>query len=342
MVKTRKQTSDKRTEDEQTRAMPASSHPPRVCVAPSSTPILKKAHPRTSGSKKRLSFAPNAPQEFHFETSSPSVRRIRETNASLHHDSVILQEHLAHGAQCPREIGDKEKLQYQSWMGQDFRRTLSIVHHVECEEEMSVARLQECLRFAESLRRRMEIRRATTLVKLPHELSLAVVQNALHGRRIKTANLSYQQCCEALERSILKEDVMSMVGDGYEFGRRQVSAADLIEYKGFSNTEMYDALKQSLGSDATIPKQRAERLDMLISISQRAEEKEVKRLTRVELDLEAKRRGIAAGGELDFNALFHLVFSSNAWQHAYEDVDNTPLLEESDSQSSTSSSCVIS
>ncbi|KAH9257881.1 hypothetical protein BASA81_003900 [Batrachochytrium salamandrivorans] len=340
MVKTRKQTSDRLLEDEQARAIPASSHPPRVCVAPSSTPILKKSHLRPSSSKKRLSFTPNAPQEFHFETSSPSVRRIRETDASLHHDSVILQEHLAHGAQCPQEIGAKEKLQYQSWMGQDFRHTLRLVHHVECEdgEEMGVKRLQDCLRFAESLRRRMEIRRATTLAKLPHELGLGVVQTALRDRRIKTTNLSYQQCCEALERSILKEDVMSMVGDGYEFGRRQVSAADLIEYQKLTNKEMYKALRSSLGSEAVVPKQRVDRLDLLVSISQKAEEDEVKRLTKLELDLEAKRRGIASV-ELDFNALFHLVFRSNAWEHAYEDVDNTPLLEEGDSQSS---SCVIS
>lgn len=342
MVKTRNQTTQQRAEDMHTRSIPPGSQPRKVCIALPHTPILKKSHP-TSAKKKRLSFAPNAPQEFHFEMNSPAVRRLRETTQEVH-DSVILQEHIAQHGQCPKEIGLKEKQQYLKWLALDLQRTLKNFYFVECSDEVvykcDVAGLQNRLKLAESLRRRVEIRRATSLVKLPHELDFGQLLTALAERRMllpqassAQVTVTYQQACEALERSILKEDVSSMVGEGYEFGRRRVSAADLIEYQNLTDQEMTEMLRErsSEGGGEPLPRRRADKLERLVEIAQREEEEEIRRLLRQELVLEAKRRDLLTQGEhppRDLSALFHLVFHSQLWMQEYTDVDNTPIGDE--------------
>jgi hypothetical protein len=339
MVKTRLQRQYNEKEEERLRTI----QPPKVCGTPPMS--AKRAAPPSaiqsvSAKKKRLTFTADPPQEFLFSLSSPPARRLH-SNHDLVHESVVriefearLEEHTA-----PMEVGEKERTMYREWMSNDLKQELKALHGIDgIHMNNDVHSLKGRLELAETLRRRSELRRVPQLSVLPNKMSLRDIQKELSKRRISFLNLTHYQACEALERALLKEDTEGLVGEGYQFGRRLVSAADIISFYQPSDKEMRDMLQSRSIKGSLIPRKKSQKLELLSKYVELEQEQLVRNLVKEEIKRELERRSIEKEDTDDFNVLFETLFQSGKWKTNYDDVDNTPLVLNSED---TTSGCVI-
>jgi len=295
-----------------------------------------------STKKKRLAFAPEPPEEFKFDWKSPPARRIVSSNPNMVHESVVRIEFEARAGEdgAPMEIGEKEREKYKEWVSRDLKQELRIHHGVDCDHyDDDVSSLKERIELAEMLRRRAEIRRTLKSGKLPCEMSMKELQSELHKRRIAFHNLSHYQASEALERALLKEDAEGLVGDGYQFGRRLVSAADVISFYQPSDKEMREMLESRSLRGKDIPKTKAQKLELLSRFVEIEQEQLVRKLVKDEILRELRRRKLTCDSDEYIDA-FESLFQSGQWRANYEDVDNTPF--DPSTLNDQNSSCIIS
>jgi hypothetical protein len=349
MVKTRHQKQQRDEELQRLRSIPTSALPPKVCCTPPSSvkrslsltsALSTQTETTTAKKKKTLSFAPDPPKEYHFDLKSPPARRILHVNHEGLHDSVVRIEFEARtGEQHPSEIGAKERETFRDWLIRDLKQELKIFHGIDCDHIVEdVAGLQERIELAEALRRRTEIRRTPSFGLIPHEMNLAEIQRELHKRRIAFDNLNHFQASQALERALLKEDAEGLVGEGYQFGRRFVSAADVISFYQPSDKEMRDMLQSRSLKGNMIPRKKSEKLELLSKFVELEQEELMRRLMKDELKRELDRRRIKCDSE-DYGDMFESLFATRTWKTNYDDVDIKPFVPTAEEQAS---GCIIS
>jgi len=332
MVKTRQQKLASAEDEERLRTI----QPPKVCCTTPPRSVKKRpAQPpsaQTSTRKKKLMFAPDPPQEFLFEFKSPPARRLVPHNDNdTIHDSVVRIEFEMRGGQgiAPVRIGEEEHSRYREWVSTDLKRELKTLHGFDCDNVPdNLTELRARLELAETLRRRSEVRRVQKNKEkplIPNEMALKDLHKALSDRRIAFFNLTHFKASEALERALIKEDAEGLIGEGYQFGRRMVSAADLISYWQPSDKEMRDMLQQRSNQIVAIPKKKSEKLALLSKILESEQEQVVRELVKDEMIREIKRRGLEVATTDDYTGLFEAIFQSGKWRDNYDDVDNTPL-----------------
>jgi len=328
-VKTRLQRQCSEKEEERLRNIPVSALPPKVCCTPTSEkrrPPESASKIQTSTKKKRLMFAPDPPQEFKFDLCSPPARRMLSNN-DLVHDSVVRIEFEVREeeSEAPLEIGERERNKYKEWMSRDLKHELKTLHGLDFDHVSDdILDLKERLELAEILRRRSEIRRAPQLKIVPNEMSLKDIQRELLKRRIAFTNLTHFQASEALERALLKEDAEGLVGEGYQFGRRLVSAADIISFYQPSDKEMRDMLQSRALKGSMIPRKKSQKLEMLSKFVELEQEQLVRNLVKEEIERELRRRQLECTSS-DPIVMFETLFTSKKWKSDYLDVDNSAL-----------------
>ena len=343
MVKTRAQKQVADADAEKSRSIPGSALPPKVCCTPppGKRPPAISSKQSKSVKKKRLAFAPEAPEEFKFDLCSPPVRRLHHASNGLVHDSVVRIEFESRASEdpLPAEIGDREREKYKEWIIKDLKQELRVMHGIDCDHvENDVQGLRERLELAQMLRRRAEVRRAPQFTFMPHEMNLKDIQRELHSRRISFSNLTHYQATEALERALLKEDSEGLIGEGYQFGRRLVSASDVISFYQPSDKEMRDMLQSRALKSSMIPKKKAQKLELLSKFVEVEQEELMRRLIQEELVKELNRRHISHDSA-HYHDMFETLYLSGKWKLNYDDVDNTPYLPEPDENTS---GCIIS
>lgn len=282
-------------------------------------------------------FAATPPQEFLFDFKSPPARRIAlDYTSQAVHDSAVRIEFESREEKVAREIGDRERTKYREWIAGDLRQELATMHGIACNDD-DVSQLQARLALAESLRRRVELRRCQLRSIVPNEMPFKQIQKELHVRRICWQGLSYQEACEALERALLKDDAEGLVGDGYYFGRRQVSTLDLIQYQQPSDKQMKEMLEEL--QPGNVPRRKVEKIELLGKFLEHEQESNVRTLMNEELERELHRRGVHVGTS-DSSERFELLFKQGTYKQPYDDVDNTPLsLDEAEQEGA--SRCMI-
>ena len=328
MVKTRLQQATSEVADQRNRSIPPSVMPPKVCCTPPNSvkkqSALSTAQNR-SHKKKRLMFAPDPPQEFKFDFKSPPARRMFSANYHLAHDSVVRLELEAREGddKVPFQIGEKERERCQMLVIKELKDELKLKHGIDCDAINDNERgFEDRIRLAETLRRRAEIRRNPMFEIMPHHMDLKEIQKELHQRRISFSNLSHFQASEALERALLKEDAEGLVGEGYQFGRRLVSAEDLITYQQPSDKGLRSMLQDRLDPSSAIPRTKKEKLELLSKKIEEEQEQLMRKLVLQELEFDLQRRKIPCESK-DYSNMFEVLYQSGKWNAPYEDVDNT-------------------
>jgi hypothetical protein len=330
MVKTRAQLTVANEEAQRARTIPDSALPPKVCRTPpgsSKRPPAIASNRNQSAKKKKLAFAADAPTEFKFDLMSPPARRLHHDNHNVVHESVVRLEFEARAGSdtAPSEIGEKEREKYKEWISRDLKQELRLLHGLDCDHfSNDVKELETRKELAECLRRRAEIRRTLSSGPYPSEMNLKDLQSELHKRRIAFPNLTHYQASEALERALLKEDAQGLIGDGYQFGRRLVSAADVISFYQPTDKEMRVMLESRALKGKDIPRTKTQKLELLSRFIELEQEQLVRKLVKDELIREHQRRKIKCDSD-EHTDMFEALFQSTCWKSNYDDVDNTPF-----------------
>uniref|UniRef100_A0A7S3LL21 Uncharacterized protein n=1 Tax=Aplanochytrium stocchinoi TaxID=215587 RepID=A0A7S3LL21_9STRA len=333
--------------------------------------------------KHRICFSP-APTVHEFDTDSPTSRRMEVKFKKIENadETILFNELQARGL----ELSPNSKLNENNNCSKSKKR-LSVrqknvlrQHWIkELQEELESMgvngvgdhlELAERIHLIDLLRRRAQIRIAysnCTEITLPIDMSNKELVAEVNQRKIVVNQKSRKKMVEALELALVKEN-QPLIGDGYDFGRRLLSAADLIEAQDLNNNELKAALKIR---GVKPPQKKNQRKRMLQKLLEEDLEKKLRRTLYEELQEEFRRRSIPlpfdhlhsyrnnpkTKGEADvadsiktsplgkrkrqqqqqltndkIRELFDSLYSSNQWKEEYPDVSPTEIKEESKSR----------
>ena len=311
-------------------------------------------------------FSPEPPAEFEFAFASPPARKLFRAKTAPRlgevEEGVVRLELEALGENAPagRPLDAEHVRRVEQHacaaLVADLRKHFGITA-ADASEPRAV--LMQKLELARLLRRRAELRRILASAseevarqlrgQMPDALSLAELQAILRDRRIHTTGLSHSRAARALEEAIIKEDVEGLVGDGYQFGRRLVSAYDVIAFEDPSAAFLAECLKNK--GDAVVPRSRTARMARLHELVEAEQMRALHEPLCEQIRIEMERPRLLpdgsrlvvpavsavpavatpekapAGGNSDetVNRLFARLFESGVWRLEYADVDHAPL-----------------
>jgi len=250
------------------------------------------ASPKRKPRKNKICFSP-APIVHEFDTSSPTSRRmeVRFKKIDTVDDDALINELDARGLRkntrsTRQRISRQQKqLLREHWVTEMKNELLSMGlnskgNHLE---------LAERIHLADLLRRRAQIQMAYGEdIVLPIHMCDKKLNHEVEKRKIVVDNSSRKAKVEALETALVKENE-PLIGDGYEFGRRLVTAADLVEAQDMDNNELRAALKLR-GLKA--PQKKEQKKELLQKLIENELESMLRKTFHEVLIDEFKRRGI--------------------------------------------------
>lgn len=102
--------------------------------------------------------------------------------------------------------------------------------------------LTERLDLINKLRRRAQLR-VSGICPVPIKMTWRQLTNELKARKINVNEESVKEMVEALESALEKESEDRVYGAGYEFGRRHLSALNMIDAEEMNSTQLRAAIK---------------------------------------------------------------------------------------------------
>ena len=102
--------------------------------------------------------------------------------------------------------------------------------------------LTERLELINKLRRRAQLR-LSGVSPVPIKMTWKQLSNELKLRKINVNEESVKEMVEALEAALEKESESRVYGAGYEFGRRHLSALNMIDAEEMTSAQLRAAIK---------------------------------------------------------------------------------------------------
>jgi len=240
--------------------------------------------------KRRISFSP-APTVHEFDCSSPSTRRldIRKNRRTDDVDRLALHADMQARGMNPT-VPSERKLVIQAWnneLKQDLEK-------FGLGTNGSNQELNDRLDLAKALRRRAHLRLSGTLLKLgeatfvrPADLTIKELTVELEKRKIVTKIPNKLAKIVAIEEALLKESE-GLIGDGYDFGRRFVSAEDVFQVEEFTDSELRSEIK---ARGHLAPRRKGAKIDLLNKLLENELETDMREAFVKEVLDEVERRG---------------------------------------------------
>ena len=289
--------------------------PPRAILRPSTTPSRRR--------HKRIMFSP-LPEVNEFDINSPTTRRLEAVFSAKRRrlegiEDVAIKIELGArgvrlGAKSPIEDHHRDILSnkvFEELLEKLETQGIDLVALEGNKEarKREQSELSDMLDLVLQFRRRAELRLMTTSedgyrrvasinssdysnsdnLTAPCEMTTSELSNLLFERKIRVEdNATRSDLVEALEVAMLKE-ATGLIGDGYEFGRRFVTAEDLLAVEDMNDRQ----LRVELSSRGLkVPRKKAQKFELLRRVLERDCENRVRQALKMELIEEIGRRNL--------------------------------------------------